>query len=95
MTRVVKRKGSIEPFEADKIKGSLQRATLDAGFSLEEKQDIIDEVYAKVNKQLDEKVDEEGKIKSETIKVCLLAELDECEPYIARSWRNFESKKSR
>jgi transcriptional repressor NrdR len=95
LTRVIKRKGSIKPFEADKIKGSLQRAALDAGFSLEEKQELLDEVYAKVSKELDKKIDAEGKIKSETIKVCLLSELDKCEPYIARSWRSYEEKKSR
>ena len=95
LTTVVKRKGLIEPFEADKIKGSLQKAALDAGFSLKEKQEILDEVYAKVSEQLEKMVDQEGKIKSETIKVCLLTELDKCEPYISKSWRSFESKKSR
>lgn len=88
----MKRKGTIEPFKPNKIKGSLQKATIDAGFSLEEKQDILDQVYAKINEKLDEKIDKEGHIKSETIKVCLLTELDECEPYIAKSWRNFNTK---
>ena len=92
LTNVVKSKGTLEPFKANKIKGSLQKATIDAGFSLEEKQDILDEVYSNINKKLDEKIDKEGQIKSETIKVCLLTELDKCEPYIAKSWRNFDTK---
>ena len=88
MTHVVKRKGQIESFSPNKIKGSLQKATIDAGFSVEEKKDIIDEVFVNVNKRLDK----EEKIESETISACLLTELDKCEPYIAKSWRRFDRK---
>lgn len=88
MTNVVKRKGSIEPFNPDKIRGSLQKAAIDAGYSVEEKKDIINEVFANINKKLD-KGDE---IKSETIRACLLTELDKCEPYMAKSWRRFDKK---
>jgi len=88
VTNVVKRKGKIEPFRPDKIKGSLQKATIDAGYSLEEKKDIIDEVFKNINKKLDK----EDKIESETIRICLLTELDKCEPYIAKSVRRFDKK---
>lgn len=88
MANVVKRKGQIESFNPNKIKGSLQKATIDAGFSVEEKKDIIDEVFANINKRLDK----EEKIESETIRACLLTELDKCEPYIAKSWRRFDNK---
>lgn len=88
MTKVLKRKGTIEPFKPDKIKGSLQKATIDAGYSLEEKKDIIDEVFKNINKKLDK----EEKIESENIRICLLTELDKCEPYIAKSVRRFDKK---
>jgi len=88
MTKVVKRKGAIEPFKPDKIKGSLQKATIDAGYSLEEKKDIIEEVFKNINKELDRG----EKIESETIRICLLTELDKCEPYIAKSVRRFDKK---
>lgn len=88
MTKVVKKKGEIEPFKPEKIRGSLQKATIDAGYSVEEKQDIIDEVYSNINKKLDA----EGEIDTKTIRICLLTELDKCEPYIAKSWRNFDRK---
>jgi transcriptional repressor NrdR len=84
----VKKKGEIEPFKPEKIRGSLQKATIDAGYSVEEKQDIIDEVYSNINKKLDA----EGEIDTKTIRICLLTELDKCEPYIAKSWRNFDRK---
>jgi transcriptional repressor NrdR len=88
MKKVVKNKGKVEAFNPNKIKGSLQKATIDAGYTVDEKQDIINEVLNNINK----KIDEEKEIKSETIKMCLLTELDKCEPYIAKSWRRFDSK---
>lgn len=88
MTTVIKKKGTKEPFKPDKIKGSLQKATIDAGYSVEEKKDIISEVYANINKKLDE----EKEVSTETIRMCLLTELDKCEPYIAKSVRRFDSR---
>jgi transcriptional repressor NrdR len=85
---VIKKKGNLETFKPNKIKGSLQKATIDAGYSLEEKENIINEVYSKIN----QKIDKEDEIKSETIKMCLLTELDKCEPYIAKSVRRFDRK---
>ena len=88
LAKVIKKKGTIESFNPNKIKGSLQKATIDAGYSLDEKKDIINQVFTNINK----KIDEEKEIKSETIKMCLLTELDKCEPYIAKSWRRFDDK---
>jgi transcriptional repressor NrdR len=88
LTKVVKRKGTVESFSPDKIKGSLQKATIDAGYSVEDKKDIIDEVFRNINKKLDKG----DQIESENIRMCLLTELDKCEPYIAKSWRRFDNK---
>jgi len=88
LTKVIKRKGFIESYKPDKIKGSLQKAAIDAGYSVEEKEDIINEVFANINKKLDKG----GDIKSDTIRACLLTELDKCEPYMAKSWRSFDKK---
>ncbi len=88
MKNVVKKKGDIEPFNPDKIKGSLQKATIDAGYTLDEKEDIISEVFLNINKKLDN----EEKIDSENIRMCMLTELDKCEPYIAKSVRRFDRK---
>lgn len=88
LTKVVKRKGTIEPFNPNKIKGSLQKAAIDAGYSVEEKKDILDEVFNNINKSLGKK----EKIESENIRMCLLTELDKCEPYIAKSVRRFDQR---
>jgi transcriptional repressor NrdR len=88
LTKVLKRKGTVEPYKPDKIKGSLQKAAIDAGYSVDEKEDIIKAVFDNINKKLDKGEE----IKSDTIRACLLTELDKCEPYIAKSWRNFDKK---
>ncbi len=88
LTKVIKRKGGFEPYDPNKIKGSLQKATIDAGYSVEEKNEIINQVFTNINKKLDKK----EKLETETIRACLLTELDKCEPYIAKSWRRFDKK---
>ena len=88
LTKVIKRKGTIESFDPNKIKGSLQKAAIDAGYSVEEKKDILDEVFKNINK----KIGEEEKVKTENIRMCLLTELDKCEPYIAKSVRRFDQR---
>jgi transcriptional repressor NrdR len=86
--RVVRKKGKTEVFQPAKIKNALQKAAIDAGYNPEEKKDIIDEVFSNINKKLDE----EKELDSDTIRMCLLTELDKCEPYIAKSWRRFDRK---
>ena len=88
MRNVIKRKGERERFDPDKIRGAIQKATIDAGYDVKEKEELIDEIYDKI----DQKFKNEGEIKSENIRMCLLTELDECEPYIAKSWRDFDKK---
>lgn len=88
MTNVLKKKGTKESFDPNKIKGSLQKATIDSGYSIDEKKDIINEVFININKKLDN----ETEISTDTIRMCLLTELDKCEPYIAKSVRRFDSK---
>jgi transcriptional repressor NrdR len=86
--KVIKKKGKTESFKAQKIKGSLQKATIDAGYTVEEKQEILNQVFSNIQKKLDKK----GEVDTGTIRGCLLTELDKCEPYIAKSWRNFDRK---
>jgi len=86
--KVIKRRGTREAYKPSKIRASLEKATIDAGYSLEEKKEIIDKIYENVTRKLEG----EEEVKTDTIRVCLLTELDKCEPYIAKSWRRFERK---
>ena len=49
LKKVIKRKGNVEPFNPNKIKGSIQKATIDAGYTLDEKKNIINEVLTNIN----------------------------------------------
>ena len=88
LTNVLKRKGEKESFNPDKIRGSLQKAAIDAGYSVEEKKEIIEEVFTTVKT----KFKDEKEVKSGTIRACLLTELERCEPYMAKSWRRFDKR---
>ncbi len=88
MVQVIKKRGAVEKFKPQKIKKSLEKATIDAGYSVEEKKDILENVYSTINKKLTEK----DAVKTDTIRACLLSELDKCEPYISKSWRRFDQK---
>jgi transcriptional repressor NrdR len=79
MEHVIKRKGEREQYEPTKIKNALQKASIDAGYTPEEKEDI-------------EQIEGKKELKTDTIKMCILTELDKCEPYIAKSWRIFDNK---
>ncbi len=89
--KVIKKKGTAEEFKVEKIKGSLQKATIDAGYSVEEKKEIIEEVFTNIQKKLEG----QEEVGTDTIKGCLLTELDKCEPYIAKSVRRFDRKYKR
>ncbi|HMK54004.1 MAG TPA: ATP cone domain-containing protein [Methanobacteriaceae archaeon] len=86
--KVIKKKGTAEEFKVEKIKGSLQKATIDAGYSVEEKKEILDQVFTNIKTKLEGK----EQVGTDTIKGCLLTELDKCEPYIAKSVRRFDRK---
>lgn len=86
--KVVKKRGTIESYQPTKIKKSLEKATIDAGYSVDEKKKILDHVYSNINNRIKEK----NEVKTDTIRGCLLTELEKCEPYIAKSWRRFERK---
>ncbi|MBC7090263.1 MAG: ATP cone domain-containing protein, partial [Methanobacteriales archaeon] len=70
--RVIKRRGKLEPYKPSKIRASLEKATIDAGYSLDEKKEIIDKIYETVTRKLEGKEE----IKTDTIRMCLLTELD-------------------
>jgi len=86
--KVVKKRGVIEQYQPTKIRKSLEKATIDAGYSVDEKKKILDHVYSNINNRIKEK----NEVKTDTIRGCLLTELEKCEPYIAKSWRRFERK---
>jgi transcriptional repressor NrdR len=88
MTEVIKRNGSREPFEPEKIRRSVKKAAVDSGSSLETKKDVIDRISnytISVAEQKDE-------IETKEIRERVLEEMDKLEPSISGAWRKFDRK---
>ncbi len=88
MTVVRKRTGDKEPFDADKLKRSIQKAGIDAGYTLDDISDEVDEITGKVVEIAQQKIE----INSEAIRDHILKELDDSKPSVGQSWRKFDEK---
>jgi transcriptional repressor NrdR len=88
MTVVIKKRGTVESFDQDKIKRSIQKAAIDAGYSLNEKEDLINEITEHVT----EKVKEEKEVKSDVICEAVLNEMLASSPEIVEAWRKFDRR---
>ena len=93
MTKVIKvkkRSGNIEPFDPEKGKISIQKATIDAGYNLNGMSDynLIDDV----NKGIVEEAGDMNIIESSNIRKIVLNELETAESSIAGTWKRFEKR---
>jgi transcriptional regulator NrdR family protein len=93
VTQVRKRDGSTETFDPDKMKRAMQKAAIDATYSLEGAMDLtlIDEISEDISKE----VKEEDEIESTTIREKILSKLEEVESSIFESWKKFDRKYKR
>ncbi len=88
MTIVVKRRGSVENFDPEKVRRSMQKAAVDAGYSLKEKEGLIDEISEHVT----EKFKAETEVKSDVICEAVLNEMLVSSPEIVEAWRKFDRR---
>lgn len=85
---VVKRDGHLEPFDKEKMKGSIKKAIIDAKLSVEDMKDEIDSMAEMV---LD-KMKEEKSVDVSEIRNMILSELESKKQAAAVAWRNFDGK---
>ncbi len=88
MTVVIKKRGTVESFDQDKIKRSIQKAAIDAGYSLNDKEYLINEITDHVT----EKLKEEDEVKSDVICEAVLNEMLASSPEIVEAWRKFDRR---
>ena len=86
---VIKKDGTKEPFDAEKIKNSILGAAQRTDLSEERKNEVAEEVAATVI-QMAEGKDE---IATSEIKEKILSELDSVEPAISEAWKKYEQEK--
>lgn len=86
---VIKKDGTKEPFDAEKIKSSILGAAQRTDLSEERKNEVTEEVAAMVIQMAEGKEE----IASSELKAKILSELDSVEPAISEAWRKYEQEK--
>ncbi len=88
MVDVVKKRGTREPFDMDKIKKSIDKAAIDANYTLEEIKTLTEEIIRDITGE-GEKI---GELDTEAIRTSIFNTLDENESSIVESWKKFDAR---
>lgn len=88
--KVQKKDGKVENFDPEKIKKSMQKAAIDAGYLLEGNVDLT-MVDIDIN-DLELELKGENQVKSDTIRQIVLDKLEKMNSAAAKAWKNFEKK---
>ena len=88
MVDVVKKRGTKEPFEEDKIRKSIKKAAIDTNYSLNEIKNLTEEIITDITEE-SEKI---GEINSEAIRMSIFKKLDENNSSIVESWKKFDAR---
>jgi transcriptional repressor NrdR len=83
---VIKKDGTKQPFDPEKIKNSILGAAQRTGLSEERKNEVAEQVTAKVVQMAEGKEE----IATSEIKDSILSELDSMEPSVAAAWREYK-----
>lgn len=90
MTEVIKRDGKKEPFDADKLRESIEAAVRESEISEERAKEVTE----KVAETVIEMAEKENEIETYAIRERILKELDSAEPAVSEAWRNFDKIKT-
>ncbi len=90
---VIKKDGTEEPFDVEKLKQSIRINAIDA--TLTEAEERINKLVEEVSAKIIKLIDEEEKISAEEIKEKILGELDNVAPNIAETWRKFDQEQTK
>ncbi len=88
-SEVIKKDGSRQPFDAEKIRISITIAAEQANLLGERKNEVVEKVTAVVMQM----VEGREEIATSEIKEKNLSELDLIEPAVSASWRRYEQEK--
>ncbi len=88
-SEVIKKDGSREPFDAEKIRRSITIAAEQANLLGERKNEVVEKVTA-VTIQM---VEGREEVETSEIKEKILSELDLMEPAVSASWRSYDQEK--
>lgn len=86
---VIKKDGSKELFDENKIKNSIKAAGIEAGLDHDKIEEVADKITTKVIDQLQDKTE----VTSLELRDRILEELELYAPEVAASWRDYELTK--
>jgi len=86
---VIKKDGTKEPFDAEKIKNSIVAAAQRTDLSEERKNEVVEQVAATVIQMAEGKEE----IATSELREKILSELDRIEPSVSAAWRKYEEEK--
>jgi len=85
-TQVIKKDGTRQPFDAEKIKNSIAAAAARTDLSEERQAQVVGQVAAKIIRIADAKEE----ITTSEIRESILEELDIVEPAVSDAWRKYD-----
>jgi transcriptional regulator NrdR family protein len=88
-SNVVKKDGSKEPLDAEKIRNSIAAAAELANLSEEKKNEVVEQVATAVIQTAEDKEE----IATSEIREKILSELDRIEPTVSAAWRKYDQEK--
>ena len=88
MTNVIKRNGQQEPLRPGKIRRSVEEAVKDAGFTPNQKTNVIEHA----TQDALEMAQSREKVNSKQIRDTILNDLEKDDQQVAKAWRNYEQQ---
>lgn len=86
--QVIKKDGTKQPFDAEKIKNSIAAAAARTTLAEEKQKEVAEQVAAKVIQLAEEKEE----IAASEIRENILRELDIVEPAVSEAWRKYNQE---
>jgi len=88
---VIKKDGSEQPFDPEKIRNSIREACNQAGVSDSRREELVEQVSSVVL----EAASERSKISTTEIRGKALTKLERMQPSVAEAWRKYDQKRGR
>ena len=88
MVEVVKRDGSKEEFDSAKIKRSIEKAAIDAGYTLEE----VNTITKEITEEIAEEAEKNGMITTKAVKDSIFNKFEKTNSPVVKSWKKFDKK---
>ncbi|WP_424354885.1 ATP cone domain-containing protein [Methanobacterium sp. MBAC-LM] len=86
MTDVIKSNGKKEQFSEQKVKKSIESAVKDAGFSPQEKMNVIDHASQDAIQMAQNK----NQVQTKQIRDTILSDLEQDDQQVANAWKQYE-----